>query len=219
MEIRQIKAQPPLDVRHRGASDKSRGLGCAVGDWWGLGRDAGEDRYVTFETLQKPFSQVSESQESGAEIWRCEKKVRQIKCAANKQEHQVLISDDEELVDSFRRWGCVSVQLILRSMDLGIRSYTEGYDFHVVSQEEAGWQVQACARPPKLHEPHGLRLKTQSIVGISEAGKMPLGSLGWPRGGFRWTSHHFQSHKTNHVFIHITLLWTLDLYNCIPNFD
>lgn len=37
---------------------------------WGLmgGGDAGEDRYVTFETLQKPFSQVSESEECGTEI-------------------------------------------------------------------------------------------------------------------------------------------------------
>lgn len=73
MAALQIKVQPPVDVKDWVASDKSWGLGCAAGDWWGLGVNAGEERYVTFETLQKPFSQVSESQESGTEIWSCKK--------------------------------------------------------------------------------------------------------------------------------------------------
>lgn len=58
MAVLPIKVQAPVDVTDSVASDKSWGLGCAVGD-------AGEDCYVTFETLQKPFSRVSESQESG----------------------------------------------------------------------------------------------------------------------------------------------------------
>lgn len=73
MAVLQIKVQPPVDVRDGVASDKSWGLGFAVGDWCGLGGDAGKNRYVTYETLQKPSSQVSESQESGTEIWRRKK--------------------------------------------------------------------------------------------------------------------------------------------------
>lgn len=78
MAVLQIKVQPPVDVRDWVATDKSCGLGCAAGDWFELGGDAGAERYVTFETLQKLFSQVSESQESGPEIRRRKKLDKQI---------------------------------------------------------------------------------------------------------------------------------------------
>lgn len=47
---------------------RAEGSGVQSGIDGGLGVDAGEDRYVTYETLQKPFSQVSQSRESGTEI-------------------------------------------------------------------------------------------------------------------------------------------------------
>lgn len=55
---------------------------------WVRGGDAGEDLYVTFETLRKPFSQVSESQECWSEIWRRKKQDKQIKSTASKKKRQ-----------------------------------------------------------------------------------------------------------------------------------
>lgn len=65
----QIKALPPFWTSGtEWPVIRAEGSGVQLGIDGGLVGDAGEGRYVTFEPLQKPFSQVSESQESGPEI-------------------------------------------------------------------------------------------------------------------------------------------------------